>query len=389
MKLSILLPTRNGGAQLEDCIRSVLGQPESDSELELMVSDNASDEETRDVLRGFESDPRVRIVRQPEPLSVTDNWSRALEAASGDYVLLIGDDDCLLEGTVARLRRLVEQYDEPDVVSFAAYGFAFPDAMDTGSPAYYSDPLFPYDEALPKRGLLSRPDRERCVRDFFEFDISICPNLQTTLVSREALLGLRNGAFREPYPDFYAINALLLTAPRWAHADENLVVVGISPKSFGRTLKGGGTDSGRQYLGIDTTFPGYLPGTDMINGSRLFLERLLEDYGPELAPIEISRTMYVYRQGYSWYLDFRLGNIDRHELWRRLRMLSVRDWTGFVRELARRVGPTMIKTHARVNEDSAIASVWPNMRPIPAIRTISEFADWASDRSAVSAGAPR
>ena len=46
-------------------------------------------------------------------------------------------------------------------------------------------------------------------------------------------------------------------ADRWAHVSEKLSVVGISPKSFGRTLKGGGTDEGRKYLGIGTEFEGW------------------------------------------------------------------------------------------------------------------------------------
>ena len=65
---------------------------------------------------------------------------------------------------------------------------------------------------------------------------------------------LRTAPFRVPYPDFYAINALLLTAESWVDLPEKLVAVGISPKSFGRTLKGGGTDAGRAYLGIETQF---------------------------------------------------------------------------------------------------------------------------------------
>jgi hypothetical protein len=250
--------------------------------------------------------------------------------------------------------------------------------LGESSPAYYSDPLFPYDARLPRRGLLSPGDRARSVREFFDFEINFCPNLQTTLVSRPALSGLRNGPFREPYPDFYAINALLLVAERWAHAPEKLSVVGISPKSFGRTLKGGGTDEGRRYLQMaETEFPGWLPGTDMINGSYRFLEALREDYGPELAGIEISRSNYVYRQMYDWYLSARLGRIGRRELVRRLRMLSPSDWLGFLRELGRRASPAMLKRHARVNEQSAIASVWPGMRPIADIHSLPEFIRWA------------
>ena len=42
----------------------------------------------------------------------------------------------------------------------------------------------------------------------------------------------------------------------------------------------------------------------------------------------------------------------------------------------------MIRNHARVNEESAIASVWANMRPIPGTLTIAEFAAWASAQQA-------
>src|SRR4051794_2059994 len=122
MKISILLPTRNGGDQLETCVRSVLDQ--SDAELELVVSDNASDAPTREVLVSFD-DPRLTLVRQEEMLSVTDNWSATLNAATGDYVLLIGDDDALLPGSVNRMLTLLEEFARPDVLSFEAYGFAF------------------------------------------------------------------------------------------------------------------------------------------------------------------------------------------------------------------------------------------------------------------------
>ena len=63
-------------------------------------------------------------------------------------------------------------------------------------------------------------------------------------------------------------------------------------------------------------------------------------------------------------------------------MLSPRDWAGFVRELGSRFGPQMVRNHARVDEQSAIGSVWPNMRPIPEVATMAEFAAWASARHA-------
>ena len=58
-RYGILLPTRNGASLLEGCVRSVLDQDYED--FELVISDNASDDGTGDILAGFASDPRVRL----------------------------------------------------------------------------------------------------------------------------------------------------------------------------------------------------------------------------------------------------------------------------------------------------------------------------------------
>jgi hypothetical protein len=309
---------------------------------------------------------------------VTANWTAALQASSGDHVLLIGDDDCLLPGAVDDLLAAHTEAGAPEVLSFEAYGFAFPGALDPGSPAHFSDPLFPYDERLPRKGALTAESRAWSVREFFRFELPFCTNMQTVLFSREAIERLPHGAFREPYPDFYAVNGLLLTAHSWVHLPRKLVAVGISPKSFGRTLKRGGTDAGRAYLGIDVQFDGYLPGTDMLNGVYLTLEQLRNDFPGQLGGVEISRSNYVYRQMYSWYLSARLGAIDRTEVVRRLRLLSARDWLGFVRELTARVNLDMVRRHARVDDSSAVASVWSDMNPAPEHGSIREFASWAA-----------
>jgi glycosyltransferase involved in cell wall biosynthesis len=376
MMLSVLLPTRNGSRYVGDCIASVLSSELED--LELVVSDNASEDDTQEVLGALAGDPRLRIVRQPEPISVTDNWTAALQASNGEYVLLLGDDDCLLPGAVDQLMAAHAEWGAPEVLSFEAYGFAFPGALDPDSPAYFSDPLFPHDQRLPRQGTLAAECRAWSVRQFFGFEFTVCPNLQTTLCSRKAIERLPYGPFREPYPDFYAVHALLLTAHSWVHLPRKLVAAGISPKSFGRTLKSGGTDAGRSYLGIDMQFDGLLPGTDMINGMYLTLQRLRDDFSSQLAGVEISRNKYVCQQMFSWYIAARLGAIDRAEIVRRLRLLSARDWIAFIRELAGRLDLAMVRRWGRVDDSRAIASVWPNMHPAPEHHTIREFAQWAA-----------
>ena len=85
-----MLPTRNGGAFLENCIGTILDQPYDD--MELVVSDNANTDNTPNFLASI-SDPRLKVIRTEEPVSVTENWNRALNSSSGDYILMIGYDD--------------------------------------------------------------------------------------------------------------------------------------------------------------------------------------------------------------------------------------------------------------------------------------------------------
>ncbi len=378
MQLSVLLPTRNGASYLHDCVASVLSSKLDG--MELVVSNNASEDETRDVLAAFREDSRLRVLHQPEPIPVNDNWNAALNASQGEYVLQIGDDDCILPGALDSLMETQAELGGPEVLSFDAYGFAFPGALGPDSSAYVSDPLFRYDERMPRDGKLPRECLLWCAKEAFRFQPPFCPNLQSTLFSRAALARLPHGPFGEPYPDFYATIALMLTAQRWVHLRRKRVVVGISPKSFGRTLLGGGTDAGRAYLGIDTQFDGYLPGTDMVNGCHLTLQQLKRDFPRELKNVEISRSDYVYRQLYSWYLFGRLGKIDRTEMIHRLRMLSIKDWAGFAGEMARRFNLDMVRRHAKVDGSNAIASVWTDMVPAPEHGSIGEFAQWAARR---------
>jgi glycosyltransferase involved in cell wall biosynthesis len=79
---------------------------------------------------------RVKLVRQPQPLPVTDNWNRALAHARGDYVIMLGDDDALAPGSLTQLDRLIGKHGEPDVVFSTAYHYAYPHVL-TDAPAGY------------------------------------------------------------------------------------------------------------------------------------------------------------------------------------------------------------------------------------------------------------
>ena len=94
--VSVGVPTFNGAGTLERALTSVLSQDYP--ELEVVISDNASTDETEAVCRQFASrDPRVRYLRKPTNCGPTENFMEVLRQARGKYFMWLGDDDWLAD----------------------------------------------------------------------------------------------------------------------------------------------------------------------------------------------------------------------------------------------------------------------------------------------------
>lgn len=99
-RFSVVIPTRNREETLRATIESCLRQNYED--FELVVVDNASTPETREVVESFQ-DHRLRYIRRNEPLAMTHNWNLALAETRGDWVCFLGDDDGLVPGALQEL----------------------------------------------------------------------------------------------------------------------------------------------------------------------------------------------------------------------------------------------------------------------------------------------
>ena len=107
-RVTIGLPTRNGERHIRQAAQSVLEQ-DYDS-LELIISDNASDDGTEQICRDLaRSDARVRYHRQTENVGLVPNFNAALHLARGTYFKWLGDHDWL---TPTYVRRCVEVLDD-------------------------------------------------------------------------------------------------------------------------------------------------------------------------------------------------------------------------------------------------------------------------------------
>ena len=125
---SILLPTRNRSEIVGGAVRSVVSQSETD--WELVVSDNdESPELTRDAVAGI-PDPRIRYLRTSGQLSMHDNWENALKNARGAWILVLEDKQRLAPKALAFLRSVCSANPE----SIVSYPFVIASREDVESP---------------------------------------------------------------------------------------------------------------------------------------------------------------------------------------------------------------------------------------------------------------
>jgi glycosyltransferase involved in cell wall biosynthesis len=112
-RVSIIVPAYNQGRYLGDAIRTGLGQTCSD--LEVLVVDDGSTDDTREVAYGF-LDPRVRYIRQEnQGLSAARNTG--IRHARGAFLTYLDSDDQFLPDKLEILLGVLEQQPEVGFVS--------------------------------------------------------------------------------------------------------------------------------------------------------------------------------------------------------------------------------------------------------------------------------
>ena len=369
MKYSVLLPTRNGGPYLENCIQSILEQDYPD--FELVISDNANSDETPQIIKLFSHDKRVKVLRLDEPVSVTDNWNNALKSSSGDYILMMGDDDYLLPGYFRAMDRILEKYSQPDCVVYNAYSYVAPNSMGGNEQSFYNDEHFHFGPDLTEEGKLTPEQCFSIVRDMFRFKVRIPLNMQTTLFRRQIL-----DMFRPPFPDHYALNSMLLNDKAWVFSPERPLVVGVSPKSFGHYVYSNKQGSGLSYLGIEADFKGRLPGNELMNGMHVWLDLLKNDYPQLLKNVSVDRAGYVRRQFYAWYMQRKLGSISTKDFIHNLGLLSLADWGGLFSSVVDKASWKRLFRVLFLMKQSNVEVQWHGVKSLPGITDIRQFAHW-------------
>lgn len=108
-EFSIILPVRNGGQYIKDCVQSIFSQEYTD--FELLVLENGSTDGTAEWLQTI-GDPRLKLFPARQPLTIEENWNRILHVEKSTFITLIGHDDILFPTYLKEMESLIRRYPE-------------------------------------------------------------------------------------------------------------------------------------------------------------------------------------------------------------------------------------------------------------------------------------
>lgn len=145
--ISVIMPAYRCAGVIGGAIESVLSQGVN---LELLVIDDCGPEDLTQALAPWESDERVRILRNSENLGAAASRNRGVEAARGEYVAFLDADDIWLPGKLEKQMRLLEK--TGDVLCATGRELMTPGGVPTGR-------VIPVRERITYRDLL----RHNCI----------------------------------------------------------------------------------------------------------------------------------------------------------------------------------------------------------------------------------
>ena len=330
MKFSVLLPTRNRLEYLCYAVETVRRQDYGN--WEIIISDNCSEDDIYSYVQSLD-DPRIRYFRTDRFVPVTENWNNALRQSTGDYVVMLGDDDGLLPEYFSTMLRILESFPSPDFAYTSAYFYAYPGVIPESPNGFLrQDRNAVFTEQTPF--WLDKERATTIARGYLDFRMPVASNMQFSMISRKTIDRMSRGGpfFRSPYPDFFATPALFLTSTRILIVPNPMVVIGITPKSYGFFHFNDRASDGLKFLKNDERSPAevakeaiMLPGTSYNDSWLLAMEALSEQFSgaqgmhPNYRRYRLLQIVHGYKK---CYLDGALKPSDLAVLRDRMTLLE-------------------------------------------------------------------
>ncbi|WP_168220567.1 DUF4214 domain-containing protein [Azospirillum thermophilum] len=123
-RLSICISTYKRAGWVALSLQNIfaqIGSPRSD--LEVLVVDNTSPDNTPEVVKPYLDRPDFTYVRNPKNVGMLGNLAVTAQRARGEYIWILGDDDLTRAGTIDRILRILDEHPGIGLI-YMNYGYS-------------------------------------------------------------------------------------------------------------------------------------------------------------------------------------------------------------------------------------------------------------------------
>ncbi len=226
-KLSIIIPTKNRQNCAVKCIRTLLGFPGEG--YEVVVQDNSDDASLKEMLGDMLNNKKLKYSYHAGCLSFCDNFEKAVDLSSGDYLIMIGDDDCVFPAIV-ELTNIIREKGIDSVVYCTETTYMWPNAVQSNYGKLVVRKQRDYLKILNTSSALPAMKK----KGNYDYQQYAFPKIYHGVVSREKLDMVRAKTghfFGGLTPDIYSAVALSFFIDRILYIDTPFSLPGTSAKS--------------------------------------------------------------------------------------------------------------------------------------------------------------
>lgn len=238
-RLTVIIPTRERDDTLRWALKTCVSQ--DFDRLEILVSDNASTDATREVVDSYD-DPRIRYINPGRRLGMSEHWEFALSHVADGYVMFLGDDDGLMPRAAAEISDILET-DSTEALVWPLASYYWPEFFDRSMANCLSMP-----HPQPRR--VSRLTSSQVLEQVAAFRAPhyLLPSPYWGVVSRSSFdrIAERSGrVFHSIIPDVYAGVAVAAVTRSYLRSDRIYSLSGVSRHSNGASQVTGHVEKGQ------------------------------------------------------------------------------------------------------------------------------------------------
>ena len=99
--ITVGIPTFNRCNELDNSLKAIYNEIVSlDQHIELLISDNNSNDNTKGIIDKWSKKLKITYIKNLKNIGFDRNVDNVMKHASGDYVLIMSDDDILIKGSL-------------------------------------------------------------------------------------------------------------------------------------------------------------------------------------------------------------------------------------------------------------------------------------------------